>query len=73
MIIKTTKGSSISAVELTENERKTAVEAPLGRYHLYLVTNVFKKPELMIVKDPVNKLTWDQNNPIPTSWQLNLF
>lgn len=71
--VKTTKGSSISAVELTENERQTAVDAPPGRYHLYLVTKVFKSPELMIVEDPVRQLTWDENNPMPASWQLNLF
>lgn len=70
--VKATKGARISTVELTENERSTALKAPSGRYWLYLVIKVFTRPKLMIVQDPVEALSWNEDNPVPTSWRLEL-
>ena len=70
--VKTSKGSAISVIEITENERKTAEAAPEGRYWIYLVTKVFTRPQLTPIQDPVRNLSWDEENPSPVSWKLEL-
>ena len=71
--VKASKGTKISNIEITENERETACSAPEGRYWIYLVENVFKRPVLSTIQNPVNSLTWSNDNPIPISWKLELY
>ena len=70
--VKSSKGSRISSVELTDNERRKAMEAPKGRYWLYLVQRVFGKPTVEMIQDPVGRLFEGKSNPTPATWTLEV-
>ena len=70
--VKTSKGDKVNTVDLTERERLTAMEAPEGRYWLYVVTRVFRGARVMKIEDPARTLTWGPDNPRPISWTLRL-
>ena len=70
--VKATTGKFPSSVIMTENERRKAVSAPKGRYWLYLVADVFKRPQVTMIQDLPDALGWDGEPPTPLTWHVRL-
>ncbi|MFL2972593.1 MAG: MrcB family domain-containing protein [Candidatus Thalassarchaeaceae archaeon] len=68
--VKASKGK-ISGVIMTNNE-KNAAEKYGPEFVLAIVENVFKKPTIQYLQDPLKKLR-SKNNPTPHSWNFHLW
>ena len=68
--VKASKGK-INNIIITENEKNKA-EKYRESFFLALVENVFKKPTIEYICDPMQKFG-DANNPSPLSWKMNLW
>ena len=68
--VKSSKGK-ISGVIMTDNEKKK-VEEFGDEFVLAIVENVFKKPTIQYLKNPIKTLG-GENNPSPHSWNFYLW
>jgi hypothetical protein len=60
-----------SVIELTRNEKKKAEEYG-EEYVIAIVERIYRKPTVAFIVNPASKSWWNENNPSPLIWELDL-